>query len=387
MMKLLYILKSFANKAGTERVFSDKINYLAQRGYDITLITYEQGSHSYAFPLSDLVHHVDLDTRFFKVSQQPLLKRPFYKYRLRRLFLCRFQQIVDEISPDVIICTTYSFPLLDIISSVKTNAYRIVESHVACFTIRKSFEYRLIPVVSQLLKLYDAYQMSCLKHFEKLIVLTEGDASEWRKYMPRVEVISNPVTFYPEKVLTHEVTKKRIICVGRLHVQKGFDMLIDAFSLIASRCPQWHIDIYGSGDDEVMLRQMIVDRNLEKRIIIHEPSDDIYKEYQTSDFLVLSSRYEGFGLVLAEAMSCGIPCVAFKCKYGPDDVLTDGDDGFLVENGNVKELAGKMLWMIEHKEERLRMGVKAREKAKKYQIDLIMKRWETLFNSFQKESQ
>jgi glycosyltransferase involved in cell wall biosynthesis len=234
---------------------------------------------------------------------------------------------------------------------------------------------------------FDAYQMRCLKRFEKMIVLTEGDASEWRKYMPRVEVIPNPVTFYPEKVLTHEVTKKRIICVGRLHEQKGFDMLIDAFSLIASKCPQWHIDFYGSGDDEFLLRQLILDRNLEGRIFIHEPSTDIYKEYQASDFLVLSSRYEGFGLVLVEAMSCGIPCLAFQCKYGPADVISDGENGMLVADGQIEDLADKMLWMIEHKEERLRMGEKARMKARNYQKDLIMKRWETLFNSFQKELQ
>lgn len=380
-MKLLYILKSLANKSGTERVFSDKINYLAQCGYEITLVTYEQGEHPFSFPLHQSVHHVDFDTRFFKVGQQPLYKRPFYMYRLRKLFRNRLQNFVDELSPDVIICTTYSFHLLDIISTIKTSAYNIIESHVACFTIKKSYEYRRIPIVCQILKLYDAYQMDCLKRFDKMVVLTEGDAAEWRKYISRVVVIPNPVTFFPEQVLTHEKPSNRIICVGRLHEQKGLDMLVNAFSMIASKCPQWYIDIYGSGDEKAMLCQLIADYNLQGRIVIHEPTTDIYREYQTSDFLVLSSRYEGFALVLIEAMACGIPCVSFRCKYGPEEIVTNGINGLLVENGDVRALAESILFMINHSEERLRMGIAAREMTRCFQKDIIMKEWIELFDS------
>lgn len=379
-MKLLYILKSLANKSGTERVFSDKINYLAQCGYDITLVTYEQGEHPFSFPLHQSVHHVDFDTRFFKVGQQPLYKRPFYMYRLRKLFRNRLQNFVDELSPDVIICTTYSFHLLDIISTIKTSAYNIIESHVACFTIKKSYEYRRIPIVCQILKLYDAYQMDCLKRFDKMVVLTEGDAAEWRKYISRVVVIPNPVTFFPEQVLTHEKPSNRIICVGRLHEQKGLDMLVKAFSMIASKCPQWYIDIYGSGDEKAMLCQLIADYNLQGRIVIHEPTTDIYREYQTSDFLVLSSRYEGFALVLLEAMACGIPCVAFRCKYGPDDVIHHGSDGLLANNGDIHALADGVLWMATHTEERLRMGKAARLTIENYRKEKIMNEWLDLFS-------
>ena len=223
-----------------------------------------------------------------------------------------------------------------------------------------------------------------MRRFDKVVTLTKGDARDWQSLTDRVEVIPNPVTYYPQTVLEHNDTYYRIVCAGRLSEQKGYDLLMEAFSLIASNCPEWHIDIFGSGDDETMIRQLIADKNLQKRVSIHAPTIDIYKEYQSSDFLVLSSRYEGFGLVLVEAMSCGIPCVAFKCKYGPEDIVNDGENGLLVTDGNINELAEKMLWMIEHTDERLRMGTKAREEARNYQIDLIMKRWEILFQTLQK---
>ena len=117
------------------------------------------------------------------------------------------------------------------------------------------------------------------------------------------------------------------------------DLLIEAFSLIASSIPDWHIDIYGHGIDEELLKTMIHYIQLEGRIVLRGLTDKIFDEYRRSQFFVLSSRYEGFGLVLVEAMTCGIPCVSFCCEYGPEEIINNEVDGLLVSDGNVKELA------------------------------------------------
>jgi hypothetical protein len=147
MKEIVYVLKSLAVKAGTERVMSDKMNYLADHGYSVTLITYEQGDHSLAFPLHPSIRHIDLGTRFFLVEKYGYLKRFYMMAKMRHRFRNRLQTILNEIQPDILITTTYSIKLIDIILSVKTTACRLVESHVACYTVKKSFDYRNKPLL------------------------------------------------------------------------------------------------------------------------------------------------------------------------------------------------------------------------------------------------
>lgn len=378
-MKIIYILRSFALKAGTERVMSDKMNYLAEHGYEVTLVTYEQGSHPKAFPLHPSIRHIDLKTRFYVIEKYGLLKRLIMMRRMRTLFRKRLQQTLDEVKPDYYVSTTYSINIIDIILSVRTQARKIIESHVACYTVMKSNNSNHQFMMRTLASLFDRWALGKLAEADLVVVLTKGDARDWSLYSDRVMVIPNPVTQYPEHVLPHDGNGHRIICVGRLDNQKGYDMLIDAFAMIESQCVGWYIDIFGEGSDKDMLMDKISRLGLQKRIIIHTPTPEIFNEYQRSEFLVLSSRYEGFPLVLLEAMACGIPCVAFKCKYGPEDIIQDKKDGLLVDEGDVRTLAEKMLRMITHTEERLCMGQAARRNICRYEKQTIMQKWLNLF--------
>lgn len=370
-------------KAGTERVMSDKMNYLAARGYDISLITYEQGMHPKAYYLHPSIRYVDLGTRFFELERYGFIKRlPIY-FLLRLKFRKRLKDVLEKIKPDIVISTTYSIKLLDIILSVNSQAHNIVESHIACYTVKKSYDYRDRFFFHYLAKMYDKWILGKLSKADALVVLTKGDAKDWKEYANNIVVIPNPVTYYPESIASHDCTNKRILCVGRLQEQKGFDMLIDAFAQIAHLCEGWTIVIYGDGNDKFSLLEKIRNLKLDGRIFICPPVDDIYNEYQHSDFFVLSSRFEGLPLVLGEAMACGIPCVSFRCKYGPEDIIDDGKNGLLVANGNIKDLGEKMLWMIEHKEERLCMGERARKDIKRLEKDSIMKKWLDLFQSYE----
>ena len=383
-MRIVYILKSVAMTAGVERVMADKMNWFAEHGYEVIMVTYEQGQHPLAFPLHPSIRLVDLNTRFFIIGKIGLLKRISMFVKLRRLFRSRLQALLNEVQPDVMVSTTYSIKLMDIILSIKTKACRIVESHVACYSITKTRDFRHRPVLRPLAFLYDRWMLGRVAKADQMVVLTNGDANDWRKYTFNVVVIPNPVTLYPEIILPHDGSYHRILCVGRLHEQKGFDMLINAFALIACQCLDWIIDIYGDGPDKTMLTEKIHQYNLDGRIKINPPTSTIYDEYQRSDFFVLCSRYEGLPLVLNEAMSCGIPCVAFKCKYGPEDVIEDQKTGLLVNNGDIQDLANKILWMIRHTDDRLRMGRKARESASRYEKSVIMSQWIDLFEDNRK---
>lgn len=381
-MRFVYILKSFAAKGGEERVMADKMNYLASHGHKIILVTFEQGEHEPAYSLHPSVTHKDINTRFFKVTNESLYRKIRFLMNLRQQFIQRMTVIINQEKPDLIVSTVYPLKNLRLLSKLKrtTGVPLLLESHIAYKAVVRQSDFKKKSLKYYIAKIYDEWNLWAIRYCDALIALTEGDAKNWERYSNRVEVIPNPVTYIPEQTNNIEKEPYRIIAVGRLHYQKGFDLLIEAFSLIATSIPNWHIVIYGHGIDEKLLKTLIHNKKLEGRIILKGLTDKIFDEYRRSQFFVLSSRYEGFGLVLAEAMACGIPCVSFRCEYGPEDIIDNGTDGLLVADGNVKELADKILWMALHDNERHSMGAKAQENVKRYNIENIMLHWISLFS-------
>ena len=381
MKTVVYVLKSMAMLAGTERVTSIKINWLASHGYKVVLVTYEQGSHPLAVPLHPDVTVIDLKVFMYKLSQLPLYLRIIKQYHMKRFLYQRFKDFVNNLHPDIISTTTYSIGIAKEIFKANQGAKLIIESHETCFTEVKEYSYQRHPIMRMVAKVYDWQNLRYVNRFDALVTLTNGDATEWKKHISTdIKVIPNPLTVFPDIAEKIEKPLFRILAVGRLEEVKGFDRLIHAFALIADKHPEWRIDIFGEGSRENELRALTEYYHLANRIGICSPTKEILSEYQKSDFYVLSSRHEGFGMVIIEAMSCGIPCVSFDCNYGPREIISDGIDGLLVEDGNIVKLSEAILWMMDHHNERLQMGRKARESVKKYQNDIIMQKWVSLFS-------
>ena len=383
-MKIAYILSSFIAKAGTERILSDKMNYLVKRyGYDITFITYEQGNHPMAFSLDKRIRVIDLNTRFFPLYKLNPVRRVIAKSFQKRKLKSKLHDVLSVVNPDFVVLTTYDF---DKFGSILTLPYRfVIESHICITDVRQ--EFRQHNVILKLFGKYlDSIHFKIMNKADALVSLTSADKTNWEKHVNiPIFVIPNLVTVYPNDISCYSERSNRIICVGRLTRQKGFDYLIKAWAMISKKYPTWRIDIFGHGDMETTLNQIIIDYNLSNCTRINEPSENIYEEYETSSIFVLSSRYEGFGLVLVEAMSCGVPCISFDCPNGPAELITHGEDGLLVPLGDIEKLAESIEWMITHEEERLRMSNNARQKAKQYKAEVIMPQWVELFEKVAKQ--
>ena len=381
MKTILYIWRSMALLGGIERVLSIKINWLASHGYKVILVTYEQGCHPIILSLHPNVTIININTPIYSLSKYPLFLRYFKYIRMKATFQSRLKDVVEEFHPDIVLTIAGCMNVIKEIYKSCKHAKIIMESHETYHSVTKEYMYRENPVLRIAAKLYDNQNINILNRLNRIVTLTQGDADEWRKHISTpIEIITNPLTHYPVSITNSKRQYCRIIAAGRIEDVKGFDKLIKAFAIIADKCPQWRVDIFGKGSKESCLQSLIAQYRLENRIAILPPTKDIYIEYQKSDFYVLSSQHEGLGMVLLEAMSCGIPCLSFDCDYGPREIIKNGVTGLLVENGNNVKLAEGILWMINHPYERIQMGEKARESVKRYQTDYIMLQWIELFN-------
>jgi glycosyltransferase involved in cell wall biosynthesis len=172
---------------------------------------------------------------------------------------------------------------------------------------------------------------------------------------------------------------KIIVAGGRLTSQKGFDRLIPAFAPVARRHPDWRLRIYGGGKKLGQLRRLILDHDLYNHVFLMGPTERFGEELTKGALFALSSRHEGFGMVLIEAMSKGLPVVAFDCPRGPSEIISSGRDGILVPEGDISALSEGLLELVEDEDKRHRFGSAALEKARAYDIGVIGRQWDELF--------
>ena len=251
-----------------------------------------------------------------------------------------------------------------------------MEAHVAKDALLKSADFANFSPFRIATYIYDRYMMHHIMKFDVLVTLTNQDRKKWENIIYTV-TIPNILTFYPSRMA--KSTNKYVISVGRYEEQKGYDLLIQAWRLVILKHPDWQMHIYGNGSLKILLQSMIEKYGLTASFILKPATPNIYEKYLEHSIYVMSSRYEGFGLVLIEAMSCGLPCISFDCLSGPSEIIKNGDDGLLVENGNIEKLSDAICYLMENEQERRRMGIKARKNILRYSKESIMQQWDILF--------
>jgi glycosyltransferase involved in cell wall biosynthesis len=357
-MKLLYVTDAFAVYGGIERVLAEKMNYLSDHlGYEVVLLTVNQGEHTPSFPLHPLIKHVDLNVRMHRQYGFRGLKRYSIHRQLVAQLKDKLKQALLQINADVIVCAKLDF--IGVLNEVGSSAPLVVELHSLC----KADHYE---GVGLLRRLHVWGYKRQVKHADAVVALTSGDAEDWRAYNKNVFVIPN-VVLLNETSNYSSCTEKRIVFVGRYTKQKDFDSLLRIWAIVFSRHSDWTLDVYTDGRVEA------------PGVRDFKPVANIKEKYNDSSILLLTSLFEPFGLVLPEAMSCGLPVVSFDCPYGPADIITDGVDGFLIKNRDILAFADRVCQLIEDKELRLRMGQAAIKSAQRYRADVIMPKWKELF--------
>lgn len=370
-MRILYITDALAVWGGIERVLSDKTCYLVEHyGYDVHIVTTDQGDHPIPYPLDDRVHFRDLNVKYHHQYRYRGIKRLLKYWQLSYLFLERLKKAINDIRPDVIICVRIE--VINTILKAKGKIPLICESHSLCY----AYKYENASIWYRLRYKYALWQ---IRKADCIVALTEGDAEDWRHVNKNVQVIPN-VVHLNEGGEYSRLSSKIVLFVGRFSIQKDIWSLLNIWETVHERYPDWELHVYGEGE----YRDTFVNKACKKELMVKvfPPTPDIFDKYLNSSMLILTSLYEPFGLVLPEAMSCGLPVVAFDCPYGPADIIAEGKNGFLIANRDNNLFAEKVMLLIGNETIRKEMGHEAVQASMRYRVDHIMPKWEALFRFY-----
>lgn len=381
-MNLLYCIPHLYNSGGMERVLTQKVNWLAAHtDYTITIVTTEPtptGTPKCYFPLSEKVQVVELNIDFNADYTKPLL--PKYCAHMRRMRAYKRALTEYIVQHGIELCISLGGKEIAFLRHLPCRT--IAEMHFAMDQRRQLIEANHKSLFWSLVGEVRTRQLvQAVKPLERLVVLTDADKAAWEKAgCTNVTVIPNPCSLDGQKVSIKSAKSKTILAVGRLHEQKGFDLLLQAWKPIEKTYSDWSLRIVGEGPKRAELEAQIESQSL-KRVVLAGATNNVLDEYEAASIFVLSSRYEGFSLVLAEAMWCGTPCVSFDCPHGPAELLAD-DRGWLVPNGDIAELTAQIAYALSHPEEALKCAQKAQSFAQTtYSEAAIMPQWVQLIES------
>lgn len=373
--RIVYCTPALYFAGGMERVLTMKANYFAEHfGYDVTIILTDGKEKPIFYPLSDKVKVINWDIGFEELWTCSFLKKIFFYLKKQYLYKKLLNRELMRIRPDITVSMLRRE--INFINDIQDGSKKIGEIHINRANFR-NFEGN-----NALKNLFSKFWMnsllSKLQRLDRFVVLTEKDKEAWVE-LKNVCVIPNPLSFTSTRRST--LSEKRIIAVGRYCHEKGYDLLLKAWGIVQNRTTDWRLEIFGEGD-RTQYEEMVDTLNLDRhRCILNGRSSKIQDEFLNSSLSVCSSKFEGFGLVITEAMACGLPVVSFDCPWGPRAIISDGEDGILVENGNVDKLAEALVLMIQNPKQRKAMADKAIENVQRFSIDQIAGQWKSLFES------
>lgn len=358
-MKILYITPKITGEGGLVRVISLKANYLSNiLGHEIHILTQNENSPLfYEFDQNICLHNMSLMGKNFKL---------LFNYRTG------IKKKIGVINPDlIIVCDGLKGFFIPWILAIKIPI--LFEVHGSIFNRENEVKSNFISKNKQNIEI--VFKKIAARKFNKIILLSEGSDKEWN--LKNSVIIPNPIWF--KTVRTSNLDQKRAITVARHSYEKGIDRLLLIWQKVVLIHPEWILDIYGESDVNLSFKKMSKELNIESNVNFQEPVANIIEKYQNASLCLMTSRFEGFGMVLLEAMTCGLPTIAFDCPCGPRSLIFNNENGLLIENHNIVAFYESVIQLINDDDKRKQLGKNAVLSVQKYNLEEIMVQWNKLF--------
>jgi glycosyltransferase involved in cell wall biosynthesis len=360
-MRLLYIVSKINNAGGVARVFSLKLNYLVENfGYELHVLTQNNGNYPlfYSFDERIVLHDMILQGSVLNFFNS---------------FCKSLKAKIKNIKPDIIIVSDNGLKAYIIPFILSNNIPVIFECHGSKFVEENFSSKKNISKLRSSLK-YKFKDFGANK-FSKFVALSDESLKEWN--VKNGLVIPNPSWLHIEK--GSDLKSKKVISVARNSYEKGLDRLLVIWKKVAEKHPEWILEIYG--ESVIDLEIAVQNLDLETNVKLINPVKNIAEKYLSSSIYIMTSRSEGLPMVLIEAMASGLPCIAYNCPSGPRAIIEDGKNGFLIKDGDVNSFFEKLEQLLIDESLRTSMGESAFESSKKYNTEIIMQQWKSLFES------
>lgn len=381
-MKIYFLIFNIYGMGGTVRTVLNVTNYLADRGFDIEIISVFRRQRKPFFEINPKINITVLHDLYNRQKYNATLKAKFINQftRYKSLLIHKDEESYKQFSllTDTKLLLYLKSLKKGILVSTRPSLNLFVAKHAPKHLIKVGQEHINFDSHPEDLK------RAIIKHYPKLdylITLTEKDNEKYKQLFKNtdLDIRKIPNSINKTNCGLSDLNEKTIVAAGRLDYVKGFDLLIDAYKVVAKKHPDWKLKIFGSGAEKNNLMKQIQEKNLYNHVFLMGPTKHLQEELKKASIFVVSSRMEGFGLVIAEAMQCGVPVVSFDCPHGPSEIIKHGEDGILVENGNTEKLGEEINRLIENEQLRKQLGKNACKNVKRFFVDNIGEQWDRFF--------
>ena len=369
-MKIIFSTDQVYLHGGIEKVMAEKANYFADVcGYDVIILTCEQRAKKPCYHLSNKIRLVDLEINYERsisyFSFVNIKKVPLHLYRLRKFFLTE--------KADFVIVSSFGFDTY-FIPFLYKKSKKIKEFHLSRHF--ESIERAKVNLGYKKIRFRINDWIESL--YDNIVVLNQDEVRYYKS--SNVVVIPNPISISNQAAA---LNNKKVIAAGRIAPIKGFHNLIIAWKAVYDVCPEWELHIYGEDylNTQKDLEKLINENGLSQVIFFKGTSANMVQTFTDYSLYVMSSSTECFPMVLLESLSVGLPIVSFDCPNGPRNIINNKEDGLLVEDQNIGDLAKNILFLIQNKHERINFGVQAKANSFRFSTSIVMKQWTNLLFS------